>query len=102
MKYSAIDNGITQFLSLEPLGVDGALSGSTFRYISVLPHVSFRERNIPQQTYKTKILHCTLEGIDAAGSAATWQVRSADIQHTFPRKRTCNSILVVLVLIVVT
>ena len=28
MKYSAIDNGITQFLSLEPLGVAGALSGT--------------------------------------------------------------------------
>ena len=45
MKYSAIDNGITQFLSLEPLGVDGALSGSAFRYISVLLHFSFTKRN---------------------------------------------------------
>ena len=44
----------TQFLSLEPLGVDGALSGSAFRYISVLPHFSFTERNIPQQTYQNE------------------------------------------------
>ena len=72
MKYSAIDNGITQFLSLEPLGVDGALPGSAFRYISVLPHFSFTERNIPQQTYQNENTALHAGGIGAAGSAATW------------------------------